>query len=113
MLGSADPEAGGALFRRQCAVCHSVNEGGRNGVGPNLYDVVGKPHGHLENFNYSAALKAHQGPWNYDELDRWLANPQGYAPGTRMGFVGLKDPKDRANVIAYLRSLSANPVPLP
>ena len=62
LLASADPEKGGALFRRQCAVCHTVNEGGKNGVGPNLYDVVGKPHGHLEGFNYSAALKGKQGP---------------------------------------------------
>jgi cytochrome c len=112
-MASADPEKGGALFRRQCAVCHSVNEGGKAGVGPNLYDVVGKPHGHMEGFNYSAVLKAKPGPWNYDELSAWLQAPQQYAPGTKMGYVGLKDPQDRANVIAYLRSLSANPVPLP
>ncbi|TDH63340.1 cytochrome c family protein [Dankookia rubra] len=112
-MASADPEKGGALFRRQCAVCHSANEGGKNGVGPNLYDVVGKPHGHLEGFNYSAALKGKQGPWNYEELNHWLLAPAKYAPGTRMGFVGLKDVQDRANVIAYLRSLSPNPQPLP
>jgi cytochrome c len=113
LMASADPEKGGALFRRQCAVCHSANEGGKNGVGPNLYDVVGKPHGHLEGFNYSAALKGKQGPWNYEELNHWLLAPAKYAPGTRMGFVGLKDVQDRANVIAYLRSLSPNPQPLP
>jgi cytochrome c len=113
LLASADPEKGGALFRRQCAVCHTVNEGGKNGVGPNLYDVVGKPHGHLEGFNYSAALKGKQGPWSYEELNAWLLAPAQYAPGTRMGFVGLKDVQDRANVIAYMRSLSPSPQPLP
>ncbi|MDO9707487.1 c-type cytochrome [Paracraurococcus lichenis] len=113
LLANADPAKGEALFKRQCAVCHTANQGGRNGVGPNLYDVVGKPHGHLEGFNYSAALKGKQGPWNYDELSAWLTSPATYAPGTRMGFVGLKNPEDRANVIAYLRSLSPNPQPLP
>ncbi|MFC7472819.1 c-type cytochrome [Dankookia sp. GCM10030260] len=113
LMAAADPEKGGALFRRQCAVCHTANEGGKSGVGPNLYDVVGKPHGHLEGFNYSAVLKGKPGPWNYEELSAWLLAPAQYAPGTRMGFVGLKNPEDRANVIAYLRSLSANPLPLP
>ncbi|NOG72662.1 cytochrome c family protein [Roseicella sp. DB1501] len=112
-LAKADLEKGATLFRRQCGACHTPNEGGRNGVGPNLYDVVGKPHGHLEGFNYSAALKAKQGPWTYDELDHWLTSPSQYASGTRMAFAGIKDPQDRANVIAYLRSLSANPQPLP
>jgi cytochrome c len=113
LMASADPEKGGALFRRQCAVCHTVNEGGKNGVGPNLYDVVGKPHGHVEGFNYSAVLKGKPGPWSYEELSAWLLAPAQYAPGTRMGFVGLKDVQDRANVIAYLRSLSPSPQPLP
>ncbi|TCZ66197.1 c-type cytochrome [Roseicella aquatilis] len=113
LLASADPAKGEALFKRQCAACHTANEGGRNGVGPNLYDVVGKPHGHLEGFSYSAALKSKQGPWTYDDLSNWLAAPSQYAPGTRMAFAGLKNPEDRANVIAYLRSLSANPQPLP
>jgi cytochrome c len=113
LLANADPAKGEALFKRQCAVCHTANEGGKNGVGPNLYDVVGKPHGHLEGFNYTAALKSHQGPWTYDQLNAWLTNPAQYAPGTRMGFAGLKNPEDRANVIAYLRNLSPNPQPLP
>jgi cytochrome c len=113
LLASANVENGGALFRRQCAVCHTVNEGGRNGVGPNLYNVVGKPHGHLANFNYSAVLKGKEGPWSYEELNRWLLNPMQYAPGTRMGFLGVKDVKDRADIIAYMRSLSPNPAPLP
>lgn len=113
LMANASVERGQQLAGRLCAACHSFNEGGRNGVGPNLYDVVGKPHGHLENFNYSAALKGKQGPWTYDELNAWLTAPMQYAPGTRMAFAGIRDPKVRADVIAYLRSLSANPQPLP
>ncbi|SDD89585.1 c-type cytochrome [Belnapia rosea] len=113
LLANANVENGAAVSRRLCAVCHTFNEGGRNGVGPNLYDVVGKPHGHLASFNYSAALKGKQGPWNYEELNRWLHKPTTYAPGTRMAFAGVAKAEDRADVIAYLRSLSANPQPLP
>jgi cytochrome c len=113
LLANADPDKGAALARRQCAVCHTFTEGGKNGVGPNLYDVVGKPHGHLESFNYSAALKAKQGPWSYEELNHWLLKPSAYAPGTRMVLAGINDVQDRANIIAYLRSLSASPQPLP
>lgn len=113
LLASADVANGERVARQQCGVCHTFNEGGRNGVGPNLYDVVGKPHAHLEGFNYSAVLKAKQGPWTYEELNAWLAAPLQYAPGTRMAFAGIRDPKVRADVIAYLRSLSPNPQPLP
>jgi cytochrome c len=112
LLANANPQNGEAIAKRLCAVCHTFNEGGRNGVGPNLYDVVGKPHGHLASFNYSAALKGKQGPWTYEELSKWLAKPMQYAPGTRMAFAGISDPQQRADVIAYLRSLSANPAPL-
>jgi cytochrome c len=113
LLASADVASGERVARQQCGICHTFNEGGRNGVGPNLYDVVGKPHGHLESFNYSAALKAKQGPWTYEQLDAWLHRPMQYAPGTRMAFAGVSDPKLRADIIAYMRSLSPNPLPLP
>lgn len=113
LLAAANPENGAALARRTCGVCHTFTEGGRNGVGPNLYDVVGKPHGHLDNFNYSAALKAKTGPWTYEELNHWLYKPSTYAPGTRMVLAGVPKPEDRADIIAYLRSLSPNPQPLP
>jgi cytochrome c len=113
LLANADVANGERVARQQCGVCHTFNEGGRNGVGPNLYDTVGKPHGHLASFNYSAVLKGKQGPWTYEALDAWLAAPMQYAPGTRMAFAGIRDPKVRADVIAYMRSLSANPVPLP
>jgi cytochrome c len=114
LLASADPKLGEAETKKVgCVACHTFNEGGKAGLGPNLYGVVGAPHGHMEGFNYTAALKGKQGPWTYDELYQWLKKPSAYAPGTRMTFVGIANPKDRADVIAYLRSLSPNPQPLP
>ena len=67
----------------------------------------------MEGFNYSAALKSHEGPWTFEELNKWLTKPAAYAPGTRMTFAGVKDPKERADIIDYLRTLAANPQPLP
>ena len=114
LLASADPDVGKkATARLGCVACHSFNEGGKAGVGPNLYGVVGAPHGHMEGYSYSAVLKAKQGPWTYAELDKWLLKPSAYAPGTKMSYAGIADPKVRADVIDYLRTLSANPEPLP
>jgi cytochrome c len=113
LLASADPAVGGATFKKLCTACHTANEGGKAGIGPNLYGVVGGPHAHAESFNYSAGLKAKTGPWTYDELNEWLHKPSSYVQGTRMTFVGISNDKSRADVIAYLRSLSATPVPLP
>ncbi len=113
MLASADADAGKSLARRLCATCHTFEQGQRSGAGPNLWNVVGAPHGHAADFNYSAVLKAVEGPWDYEGLNRWLANPREYAAGNRMAYPGLRDPQQRANVIAYLRSLSDSPKPLP
>ncbi|TDG30623.1 cytochrome c family protein, partial [Paracraurococcus ruber] len=113
LLANANVENGKTIVQRQCAACHSLNEGGRNGVGPNLYGIVGAPHGHAEGFNYSAVLKGKPGPWNYEELNHWLYKPASYAPGTRMAYPGLANTQQRADVIAYLRTLAANPAPLP
>ena len=113
-LVSADPAKGEALVKGQgCVACHSFNEGGKAGVGPNLYGVLGAPHGHMVGYEYSAALKAKQGPWTYDELYDWLKKPAAYAPGTKMSYAGLADPAKRADIIDYLRSLSHSPEALP
>lgn len=113
LLASADSAAGEAYAKKVCVACHSLNEGGKAVIGPNLYGVVGGPHGHMQGFNYTNGLKSKPGPWTYDELNAWLSSPNSYAPGTRMAFPGIKNDKLRADVIAYLRTLSHNPEPLP
>ncbi len=114
LLASADPGRGEAGVKAQgCVACHNFNEGGKAGVGPNLYSVVGAPHGHMEGYAYSAALKGKEGPWTLAELNEWLTKPSAYAPGTKMSYAGLSDGKKRADIIDYLRTLSHDPVPLP
>ncbi|HEX3573359.1 MAG TPA: cytochrome c family protein [Rhodopila sp.] len=113
LLAKADVATGESTVKKLCTSCHTFNEGGKAGVGPNLYGVVGGPHGHMEGFNYTAGMKAKTGPWTFDELNEWLHKPSAYVPGTRMAFAGISNDQQRADVIAYLRSLSSNPVPLP
>lgn len=113
-MAAADPKAGEVAFKKVgCTACHSVNQGGKAGVGPNLWGVVGAPHAHMAGFAYSQSLKSKPGDWTYQALDEWLAKPAAYAPGTKMTFVGVASPKERADIIAYLRTLSTNPPPLP
>lgn len=114
LLAAADPKAGDQYAHKVCVACHTFDKGGKPGVGPNLYGVVGGPHDHEPGFNYSAALQKFKGqPWTFDALNEWLYKPSAYAPGTRMSFAGITNDKQRADVIDYLRSLSENPVPLP
>jgi cytochrome c len=111
LVAAADPATGERNFR-QCAACHTVDQGGQNRVGPNLWDVFGADIGHHEGFNYSDALLSIEGIWTVDKLDAYLENPRGFAPGNRMAFAGIRGDEDRAAMIAYLRSLSEEPKPV-
>ncbi len=114
LLASANVQKGEAFVKQVCVACHSFNQGGKPLIGPNLYGVVQAPHDHESGFDYSSALQKFKGqPWTYEALNKWLYDPQTYAPGTRMTYTGIKSTQQRADVIAYLRTLSPNPVPLP
>jgi len=102
----------GADVAKQCQACHNLQEGQGPKVGPDLYGVVGRKIASVEGFNYSAALKGKSGAWDFDTLNTWLTKPSAFAPGTAMTFAGLPSEKQRADVIDFLDSLSANPVPL-
>jgi len=111
-LAAADV-AVGQKEARKCAACHSLDKGGKNKVGPHLWDVVGRNVATAEGFKYSNALTDIGGTWSYEKLDAFLTAPRDYASGTRMTFAGIKDAAERADLIAYLRTLSDNPKPLP
>ena len=114
LLATADAARGEATAKSQgCVACHSFTQGGKAGVGPNLYGVIGDKHGHQEGFAYTAALTAKQGPWTFEAMNAWLRKPSVYAPGTKMSYAGLADQRKRADLIEYLRTLSAQPVPKP
>ncbi len=113
LLAKADPTAGKAQTR-VCQVCHTFDKGGPNRIGPNLYNVVNEPIAEDRNgYQFSDALAKHKGEkWTVDNLNHWLFNPQSFAQGTKMTFAGLPKAQDRANIVAYLNSLSDNPQPL-
>ena len=110
-LASATVEDGMRIAKK-CAACHTFEPGGPNKVGPNLANVVGAARAQKD-YAYSSVLQKMGGEWTYENLNKFLYKPRDYAPGTKMGFPGLKKPEDRAAVIAYLRSVTENPPPLP
>ena len=112
MIASADIAAGEKLGKK-CAACHSFNDGGKAKIGPNLWNIVGAPSGRDDAFSYSAAMSAANVNWSYSTLNNFLHKPKQWLSGTKMNYVGIKKAQDRANVIAWLRALSATPMGLP
>jgi cytochrome c len=112
LLGKANADAGQDVFKR-CLQCHTPDKGGRNLVGPNLWGVIGRARASEAGFNYSAAMKAKGGTWTIDDLNQFMINPRGAVPGTNMTFAGINRGGERADLIAYLNTLSDNPAPLP
>jgi len=112
LLAVANADAGQAVAKK-CVACHTFEQGEPNRIGPNLWGIVGREVASLPDFSYSSALAEKGGVWDYEPLNEFLANPRGWAPGTKMTFAGLAKPDDRADLISYLRSLSDSPAPLP
>lgn len=113
LLAAADIAKGEKAFAK-CAACHTINQGGATGIGPNLYAALGKPHGHVPGFAYSSALTSIPGNWDFENMDQWLTSPRKYAPGTKMSFAGLGNAEERANLIAYMNTQGSNlPLPAP
>ena len=113
LLQTASVEKGAAAAKK-CQACHTFAKGDKNGVGPNLYGIVGDHKGEGRGgFNFSAAMKGKGGTWTIDDLNQFISNPKGFVPGTAMGFAGIQKDSERADVIAYLNSLSDSPAPLP
>jgi cytochrome c len=117
LLASADVAAGEAVFKK-CAACHTWEEGGANKTGPNLWNIINRPVASHEGYKYSAALLEYAAKdggkvWDYESLNRFLHGPKAYIPGTAMGFAGLKKDQDIANLLAWSRTHSPSPAPLP
>jgi cytochrome c len=112
LLAKADA-AKGQADTKVCQACHNFEKGAGPKVGPPLYGVVGRPIASIAGFNYSDSVKSMGGTWTYDEIFKFLKQPKALASGTKMSFPGEPDPQKRADILAYLQTLSDNPVPFP
>ena len=112
LLAVADVTRGAREYAK-CKTCHTVEKGGKQGTGPNLYDLLGREIAGVDGFRYSSALTEIGGSWNYENLDAWLKSPKTFAKGTSMSFAGVRKDDARANLIAYLRDFSDSPMALP
>ena len=112
-FSAGDPAKGAEIFKK-CTSCHTIASGGANGIGPNLYGVMGKKHGHMAGFAYSPGMTAMPGVWDWAAMNEWLTSPKKYVSGTKMSFAGLSNPEDRASLIRYINDQGSNlPVPPP
>ena len=111
LMAMGDIALGEKVFKK-CAACHSIVKGGKNNIGPALYNVVGRKTGAVTDYKYSKALASFEKEWTFEELNGYLIKPSKWIKGTKMAFAGLKKSSDRANVILYLRSFSDNPAPI-
>ena len=105
--------ANGEKIFKKCAACHSINKGGKNKIGPALYNVVGRTVGGINDYKYSKALASYGKEWTFEELNGFLLKPATYIKGTKMSYAGLRKEKDRASIIKYLNQNSDSPKPLP
>ena len=112
LLAMGNVDHGKSVFKK-CSACHSINKGGKNKIGPALYNILGRNVATLDNYKYSKALIAFGKSWTFEEMNSFLIKPQSYIKGTKMAFAGLKKEKDRASVILYMNQNSDNPLPLP
>ena len=111
-LATADLAKGEAVYKK-CVACHTINQGGANGIGPNLYGIMGLPVGkHAAGFAYSSDLASHGGTWDWATMNAWLTSPKKFASGTKMTFAGLSKPEDRANLMAWMNTQGSN-LPIP
>ena len=101
----------GLKLSKKCTACHSLKSGGPNGVGPTLWNIVNAPKANIDDYSYSSALLSIGGSWTVQDLNMWLKSPKKYAPGNKMSFAGLRKIKDRADLIAFLNSISDKPIP--
>ena len=112
LMSLGDIASGEKIFKK-CAACHSIVKGGKNNIGPALYNVVGRKVGVVEDYKYSKALASYDKEWTFEELNGYLIKPAKWIKGTKMAFAGLRKEKDRASVIKYLNQNSDSPLPLP